>query len=325
MFVPAIDAGTSHARCGCDSDEFALPHRNGRYRLAHQLIRNGIPPCPAVLAEFMAESHRDEPDMRRLSHLVNKDAALAASVVKTVNSPFYGLGRKARTVIYAMTLLGLREASRMIAGFLLRQAFASSSSPAMYEYWDASSHIALTAAYLARELKRRSSTKRIRLRSSAIAAYLLTRFPHYEKLLNATRCSSEPARSIGAHRVWLRPCIGLVPPSRRAGSCRPRSGTRSGFTRVSANRASNDERNERFAHVIAVSLLAEQTHRIHRGTYDEQQWAVEERFIAAVLGPVAEGLEPLSADIARLMGTAVAAAHCFIPVGLHKSAAIIGP
>jgi exoribonuclease-2 len=47
--------------------------------------------------------------------------------------------------------------------------------------------------------------------------------------------------------------------------------------------------------------IAEQLYRIHRGTYDEQQWRVEERFIAAVLGPVAEGLEPLSNDIARLM------------------------
>jgi len=272
---------------------------------ADQLIKEiGIPPCPAVLAEFMAESHRDEPDMRRLSHLVNKDAALAASVVKTVNSPFYGLGRKARTVHDALTLLGLREASRMIAGFLLRQAFASSSSPAMYEYWDASSHIALTAAYLARELEvaKLDEAHTFALFRDCGVPVLLTRFPDYEKLLNATRCSSERER-IESERIEFGYDHALVGatlaqtwflPADVWHAIRMHSSfSESGFL--------NDERNERFAPVIAVALLAEQLYRIHRGTYDEQQWRVEERFVAAVLGPVAEGLEPLSNDIARLM------------------------
>jgi len=52
----------------------------------------------------------------------------------------------------ALALLGLRETSRLIAGLLLRRAFASSESPAMYEFWDASARIAMIAAYLAREL-----------------------------------------------------------------------------------------------------------------------------------------------------------------------------
>ena len=73
---------------------------------AQELVKEiGIPPCPAVLAEFMAESHKDDPDLRRLSHLVNKDVALAAAVLKTVNSPLYGLSRKARTVQDALALL----------------------------------------------------------------------------------------------------------------------------------------------------------------------------------------------------------------------------
>ena len=113
---------------------------------AEQLVKEiGIPPCPAVLAEFMAESNRDEPDFRRLSHLINRDVALAASVLKTINSPLYGLTRKARTVQDALALLGLRETSRLIAGLLLRRAFASSQSPAIYEFWDASSRVAMIA------------------------------------------------------------------------------------------------------------------------------------------------------------------------------------
>src|SRR5262245_23223397 len=119
-----------------------------------QLVKEiGIPPCPTVLTEFTAEASKDDPDFRRLSHLINKDVALAASVLKTINSPFYGLSKKARTVHDALTLLGLRQTSRLIAGLLLRKAFASSKSPAMFEYWDASAKVALVSGYLGRELE----------------------------------------------------------------------------------------------------------------------------------------------------------------------------
>lgn len=286
------------------STDFSSPTETSIHS-ADQLIREiGIPPCPAVLAEFMAESHKDDPDLRRLSHLVSKDGALAASVIKTVNSPFYGLGRKARSVHDALTLLGLREASRMIAGFLLRQAFASSSSPAMYEYWDASSHIALIAAYLARELEvaKLDEAHTFALFRDCGVPVLLTRFPRYEELLTRTRASSERER-IEAERLEFGYDHALVGATLAQSWFLPADVWHAIRVHVGFSESGflSDERNERFAHVIAVALLAEQLYRIHRGTYDEQQWTVEERYIAAVLGPVAEALEPLAGDIARLM------------------------
>lgn len=273
--------------------------------MAGSLIKEiGIPPCPAVLAEFMAESHKEDPDLRRLSHLVNKDAALAGAVIKTVNSPLYGLGRKARTINEALTVLGLREAGRLIAGLLLRHAFSSSSSPAMYEYWDASSHIALAAAYLARELEvaRPEDAHTFALFRDCGVPVLLARYPEYETMLVATRCGSEFER-IESERLAFGYDHALVGATLAQSWYLP---TQTWYAiRVHAAFGEPgflvDERNERPAHVIAVSLLAEQIYRIHRGRYDAGQWAREERFIAAVLGAVAEGLEPLAADIARLM------------------------
>lgn len=272
---------------------------------AEQLVKEiGIPPCPAVLTEFMAESNKDDPDVRRLSHLVNKDVALAASVLKTVNSPLYGLSRKARTVQDALTLLGLREASRLIAGFLLRQAFASSNSPAMYEYWDASSRIALVAAYLAREFgaAKLDEAHTFALFRDCGVPVLLARYPEYEHLLGTTRGANERHRIeteraefgydhalVGATlaQTWHLPeaiwhAIRVHPTY-----CEP------GFL--------GGEGDDPFEVWIALALLAEQLYRIHRGQYDADQWAAEDAFIAAVLGPVADRLEPLANDIATLM------------------------
>src|SRR5262245_16008219 len=156
----------------------------------------GIPPCPAVLAEFTAEANKDDPDFRRLSHLINKDVALAASVLKTINSPFYGLSKKARTVHDALILLGLRQTSRLVAGLLLRKAFASSKSPAMFEYWESSAKIALMSGYLARELEAANLEEAhtfALFRDCGVPA-LLTRFPEYEQVLIETRTENELRR-----------------------------------------------------------------------------------------------------------------------------------
>jgi len=272
---------------------------------AQELVKEiGIPPCPAVLAEFMAESNQDDPDVRRLSHLVNKDVALAAAVLKTVNSPLYGLSRKARTVQDALTLLGLQEAARLIAGFLLRQAFASFNSQAMYEYWDASARIAMVAAYLARELgvAKLDEAHTFALFRDCGVPVLLARYPEYEKLLAETRGGNERQR-IEIERTDYGYDHALVGSTLAQNWHLPAeiwhairvhpSYCDAGFVKSAGARP----------HVvwIALALLAEQLYRIHRGQYDADAWTAEDSFIAAVLGCVAERLEPLANDIAALM------------------------
>jgi HD-like signal output (HDOD) protein len=265
----------------------------------------GIPPCPAVLAEFMAESAKDEPDVRRLSHLVNKDVALAASVLKTVNSPLYGLSRKARTVQDALTLLGLQETSRLIAGFLLRQAFASSDSPAMYEYWDASSRIALIAAYLARELEvaRLDEAHTFALFRDCGVPVLLVRHPDYEKLLVETRCANERVRTEIERTAYGydHALVGATLAQNWHLPTETWQAIRMHLTYADPGFLA-DEHARAYAPLIALGLLAEQMHRIHRGTYEAALWVDEEAFIAAVLGAaVTERLEPLAHDIAAIM------------------------
>jgi len=272
---------------------------------AEQLVKEiGIPPCPAVLTDFMAESNKDEPDLRRLSHLVNKDVALAAAVLKTVNSPLYGLSRKVRTVQDALALLGIREAGRLIAGFLLRHAFATFNSPAMYAYWDASSRIALVSAYLARELgaaKLEEAHTFALFRDCGIPV-LLARFPEYEQLLASTPGGNERQRMererlefgydhalVGSTlaQTWHMPAPIWNAIRVHPNYCEP------GFLG-----GSGEDPHEVW---IALSLLAEELYRIQRGQYDAEAWAAEDAFITAVLGPVSDRLEPLANDIAQLM------------------------
>lgn len=112
----------------------------------------GLPPCPQVLLEMGQELRCEKPDMEKVARLITHDATSAAMILKTVNSPYYGLSNKARSVQQALAYLGLDRTACLLAGLLLRNAFPSSSNGAMAQFWDLSTQMAVTAARVARSL-----------------------------------------------------------------------------------------------------------------------------------------------------------------------------
>ena len=112
----------------------------------------GLPPCPQVLLDVGRELRCETPDVQKVAHLITHDAASAAMILKTVNSPYYGLSNKARSVQQAIAYLGLNRTACLLAGLLLRNAFPSSSKAAMARFWDMSTEVAVIAARVARSL-----------------------------------------------------------------------------------------------------------------------------------------------------------------------------
>jgi len=123
-------------------------------REAEQIVREiGIPPCPMILTKLMQEMRSDDPDFGKLGKMIGGDVSLAATMLKTVNSPFYGLRSKATSVQQAIALLGLRHVAELVAGLLLRQAFPGGTSDAMDEFWETSSAISQINDLLVRKFK----------------------------------------------------------------------------------------------------------------------------------------------------------------------------
>jgi len=112
-----------------------------------------IPPRPGILDQIFLETRQEEPDFLKQATLISEDMTLSASLIKTVNSPFFGLQQRASSVQDALMLLGLEVASRMVAGILLRHTFPR--HPELDELWDASLKVALLSHWLAVRLGRR--------------------------------------------------------------------------------------------------------------------------------------------------------------------------
>ena len=116
--------------------------------LVENAVRDiGIPPRPAILDHIDAEMHKDEPDTMHLARLISSDVALAAGLIATANSPYFGFRRRVRSVRETLMMLGLDVASRAVAGLVLRKLFPSSL--VLERFWDASACIARLSGWLA--------------------------------------------------------------------------------------------------------------------------------------------------------------------------------
>ncbi len=151
-------------------------------RIAREL---DLPPCPAVLLRFRQEFLAPEPDLRKLAALLGSDIGLSATLLKTVNSPFYGLTKKATSIEQALAVLGLHGAANLIAGLLLRRAFAAASGSALERFWDRSAQIARLAAGIAArfsEMNRHEAHTYVLFRDCGMLT-MLRKFPDYVELM----------------------------------------------------------------------------------------------------------------------------------------------
>ena len=152
-------------------------------RVAREL---DIPPCPLILARFNEEFHNDQPDLRKLAALIGTDVGLSATILKTVNSPFYGLVKKATGVEQALSILGMGACANIISGLLLRRAFPAASGPALERFWDSTMRVAGLAAEIAGRLKNidRDSAHTYVLFRDCGMLVMLRKFPQYTEIMD---------------------------------------------------------------------------------------------------------------------------------------------
>lgn len=93
-----------------------------------------LPACPEILVKLSLLLHDDDANLQAIGHLIERDMALAAAVVRTVNSALFGLLRRVESVPEAVRYLGMREVTALTFEIGLRGAFPP--SPMLSALWD---------------------------------------------------------------------------------------------------------------------------------------------------------------------------------------------
>lgn len=145
-----------------------------------------IPPRPQVLVSLSQEMNRDEPDLKRIARQIGGDVGLSAAVLKTVNSPFFGLKKKISSVTQAVSLLGLKSVEQLVTSIMLRNSFVAESR-ALERFWDTAERSAGIAAHIAQALPNcpRDDAYSFGLFHNAAIPILNQRFPSYLQTLSA--------------------------------------------------------------------------------------------------------------------------------------------
>lgn len=84
-----------------------------------------LPARPQALVELSLLLAQEEINLQRAADVVQRDMALAAAVLRTVNSARYGLAVRVQSVQQALTYLGMREVAALTFEMGLRAAFPS--------------------------------------------------------------------------------------------------------------------------------------------------------------------------------------------------------
>lgn len=118
-----------------------------------QRILQGIkvPPQPQILVDLQMEQVMPDPDLNRISELISQDVGLAGTILKVVNSPFYGLKNHISSVSQAVNLIGLSGVINLVNGLSIKSQMSDETIVNMNRFWDTATDIAQVSTLVAKQ------------------------------------------------------------------------------------------------------------------------------------------------------------------------------
>lgn len=126
----------------------------GDARLARLLAGiESLPALPQSLRAVMQELERPEPSIKRVGQLIGHDVSLSASLLRVVNSSFYGFARVVTSPEQAVSLLGVRVVRSLALSAHLFTSLTSDRQAgfSLQGLWDHSVRVSSLAHAVARD------------------------------------------------------------------------------------------------------------------------------------------------------------------------------
>lgn len=109
-----------------------------------------IPPRPALLIALQREMATEDPSIKKIVHLVERDVAIAGNLLAISNSAMFNLSRHIENVQDAITVIGLNNCHAVITRLMARRALAHGRMM-MPRFWDVSEKRSWGMMYVARQ------------------------------------------------------------------------------------------------------------------------------------------------------------------------------
>ncbi len=152
----------------------------------------GIPARPITLVNLQREIASDDPDRHRAAALVASDVTLSVAVLRTVNSPAYGLSRRCETTDQAIAMIGFKRLGVIVTGLMMRNLIRGDQQQ-LAQFWDVSSKRSFAMSQLAKGLGSVDVdvAQSFGLFCDVGIPLLLQRFADYSKTLTVCKIETE--------------------------------------------------------------------------------------------------------------------------------------
>jgi len=121
-----------------------------------------VPAQPALLLKIQELMANSDPDINDIADAISQDVAVSATILKTINSPIYGLARSISDIKKSVRYIGIQGIITLVTSNLLKKSFNQNScSIELDDFWSNSTNIANTAVYIGTKIKRKVSSEKL--------------------------------------------------------------------------------------------------------------------------------------------------------------------
>ncbi|KZY35323.1 MULTISPECIES: HDOD domain-containing protein [unclassified Oleiphilus] len=147
-----------------------------------------VPPQPQILVDLQMEQIMPAPDIQRIANLIAKDVGLSGTMLKFVNSPFYGLANKITSIEQAVSLLGIHTVINILNGLAIKGEMSDEAIIELTSFWDTANDIAMVCAAVAKKVGYRTPDEAyaLGLFHNAGIPLMLSRFDDYITVMEKT-------------------------------------------------------------------------------------------------------------------------------------------
>ena len=121
-----------------------------------------VPAQPKLLIKLQQLMAANEPDLNHIAATISQDVSVSSTVLKTINSPVYGLSRSISDIHKSVRYIGLDGIVSLVTNTLIKRSFKQSDcNIALEEFWENATNIANVCVEIGNSLKQAVSKEKL--------------------------------------------------------------------------------------------------------------------------------------------------------------------
>jgi len=153
-----------------------------------------VPPQPQIMVDLQMEQYMPDPDLEVIARLISQDPGLSGSLLKIVNSSYYGLSNKIASIQRAVNLLGSRSIINLINALSIKGTMSDDTIVILNRFWDTAQDVAMTCMTLAKRTGAQAVDEAyaLGLFHDCGVPLMLKRFSNYMSVLEQAYANASP-------------------------------------------------------------------------------------------------------------------------------------